>query len=691
MIPTFSNPTRRAVVAVLAVACLGVAPPSAISAATAALASGIDRSTFNPAVRPQDDLWQHVNGGWLARTPFPPDKAYIGSLESIGERTQSQLRTLIESAQRRPADPAAQRIGHLYASFMNEAAVERAGLAPLQAELAAIDAVADKAQLAALFGRLQRIGVDVPIGAYVGQDARDATRYVPTLAQGGLALPDRDYYLVADDAKFRTTREAYAAYVARLLHLGGWEGGPSADAARDAGRAVLALETELARVQWSAVDNRDPVKTYNRTDHTALPALAPGIDWPAWLGAAGLGRTTPDVIVSQPSFLQGLGGLIDSVPLATWKSYARAHLLAEFAPYLGKRFVDARFAFVGGVLRGTKADRPRWKRGVALVNQSLGEGLGKLYVDRHFPPASKAKMDVLVANLLAAYRESITSIDWMSPETRTEALAKLATFNSKVGYPKRWIDYSALEVRPNDLAGNVLRARRFEDARQLAKLGRPIDRDEWGMAPQTVNAYYDPSMNEIVFPAAFLQAPNFDPRADDAVNYGGIGAVIGHEISHGFDDQGSQYDGRGNLRDWWQPADRARFDEKTKALVAQYSAFEALPGYPVNGALTLGENIADNSGLAIAYKAWQLSLGGKPAPVIDGFTGDQRFFIGFAQVWRGKARDAALLAQVKSDPHSPDEFRVTGTVRNHPAFYPAFGVKPVDKMYLAPAARVSIW
>ena len=384
--------------------------------------------------------------------------------------------------------------------------------------------------------------------------------------------------------------------------------------------------------------------------------------------------------------------LIARTPLATWKAYARSRLLQTFAPYLSRPFVEARFAFVGKVLNGTTKDQPRWKRGIRLVNESLGEALGRRYVAAHFPPESKRRMEALVANLLATYRESIATLDWMSPATREQALTKLAKFRVKVGYPTRWIDYSALNIDPTDLLGNVMRARRFEDARQIAKLGQPIDREEWGMTPQTVNAYYDATMNEIVFPAAYLQPPNFTPEADDAANYGAIGATIGHEISHGFDDEGSQYDGDGNLRDWWTAQDKANFKAKTAALVKQYNAFVAVPpNYRVDGELTLGENIADNAGLAIAWRAWQRSLGGKPSPVIDGMTGEQRFLYGFAQSNSGKTREAALLAQIKSDPHAPDEFRVLGPLRNLPGFYTSLGVKPGDKMYLAPADRVSIW
>ena len=664
-------------------------------------ASGIDRSAFDPAVRAQDDFYRHANGGWLKSAAFPADKSYIGVAEELYDRTQAELRGLIEAAAARAGDAEAAKIGDLYASFMDEATVEKRGLQPLAAELAAIDAVGDRREFAALMPRLARLGAGMPIEMYIGQDDRDATRYVPSLVQSGLGLPNRDYYLNLDDAKFRDVREHYVAYLARLLTLAETTGdsdktdsgalAAAADTAEATARAVLGLETELARVQWSEVENRDPIKAYTLVALAGLPALAPAFDWSAYLAGAGLAGKTPNVIVRQPSYLRGVGPLLDSVPLATWKAYARVRLLGAYAPYLPKAFVDTRFAFAGTVLAGTPQNRARWKRGVTLVDQSIGEGLGKLYVARYFPPQSKARVEALVANLLGAYRASIATLDWMGPATKQEALAKLAKFNAKIGYPKHWIDYRTLEIRRDDLVGNVMRARRFEDARQLAKLGKPIDRDEWGMTPQTINAYYDASLNEIVFPAAYLQAPYFDAAADDAVNYGSVGATIGHEISHGFDDEGSQYDGNGNLRDWWTAQDREHFAAKTKALVAQYAAFEAVPGYHVNGELTLGENIADNSGLAIAYKAYHLSLGGQPAPVIDGMSGDERFFYGYAQSWRAKERDEALLAQIKSDPHSPDAFRVTGAVRNQPAFYTTFGVKPGDKMYLPPAERVLMW
>jgi predicted metalloendopeptidase len=648
--------------------------------------SGIDLAGGDLAVRPQDDLYAHVNGKWVRTTEMPADKSYIGSWETIEDTVQKQLHGLLEAAATQRDDADARRIFDLYASFMDEAAVERAGLAPLAAELAAIDAIASPAELGRAMARLEQLGVGMPFQASIEQDARDATRYVPILAQGGLGLPDRDYYLVTNDAKFAAARSSYAAYLTKLLQLANAGNDAAASAA-----AVIALETALARDQWTRVDSRDPVKTYHKVETSALATMAPGFDWAGWLDAIGLAGKTGDVVVSQPSYLGALPAQLVATPLPVWKTYLRTRLLHAYAPYLGKEFVDARFAFAGTALAGATQNQPRWKRGVLLVERAAGESLGKRYVAAYFPPQSKARMEQLVANLLDAYRESIDTIDWMGPATKQEAQAKLATFAPKIGYPKRWIDYGALEVRPGDLVGNVERANAFDWARDVAKLGKPVDRDEWFMTPQTVNAYYNAPLNEIVFPAAILQPPMFDPAADDAVNYGAIGAIIGHEISHGFDDEGSQYDGTGNLRIWWTDDDRERFDAKTKMLVQQYSALSPLPGYTINGELTLGENIADNSGLEIAYKAYRRSLGGKPAPVIDGMTGDERFFYGFAQAYRAKTRESLLLTWIKSDPHSPDEFRVIGSVRNHPAFYSTFGVKPGDKMYLPPEQRALIW
>ena len=659
---------------------------AALAADPTALTSGVDLASFDPSVRPQDDFFRSVNGGWLKRTEFPADKAYVGSFDVIHEKIQGELRAIVEAAATAPKDADARRIGVLYASFMDEAAVEKAGLAPLADELAAIDRLASPSQVAAGMGHLSTLAIGMPIDVEIGQDARKAERYVPQISQGGLGLPNRDYFLVADDAKFKVARQQYVVYMTRLLQLSRAPGDATASA-----EGVLALETALAKAQWTQVENRDPVKTYNRVDLAGLAPLAPGFDWPAWLAATGIAGKSGDVIVAQPSYLAGMAAQLSATPLPVWRAYLRVRLLNGYAGFLGKEFVDARFAFVGATLSGTTENLPRWKRGIGLVEGSVGESLGKLYVDAYFPTDSKGRMEKLVANLLATYRESIDAIDWMSPATKKEAQAKLATFAPKIGYPKRWLDYSAIEMRPGDLVGNVTRARAFGFRRGLDKLGKPIDRDEWVLTPQTVNAYYNPLLNEVVCPASVLQPPFFDPTADDAINYGAIGAIIGHEISHGFDDEGSQFDGTGNLREWWTAEDRARFDAKTKMLVAQYSAFSPIAGYNVNGELTLGENIADNSGVEIAYKAYRRSLGGKPAPVIDGKTGDERFFDGFAQAFRGKVRDAALLAQIKSDPHSPDEFRVNGVLRNHEPFYRTFGLKPGDSLYLPPEKRVSIW
>jgi putative endopeptidase len=568
---------------------------------------------------------------------------------------------------------------------MDEPKVETLGLSPLNAELARIAAIRDKSELPAMMAHLGQLGVRVPYDFGIHQDAKDSTKYVADITQGGLGLPDRDYYLKADDAKLADALAKYAVHVEKMLALAG-----DKTAAADA-RAIVAFETELAKVQWTKVENRDPVKTYNKVELAKMAEVAPGFNWSSYLDAAGIATRASYVVVSQPSYLKGFAALSNKTPLDTWKAYLQLHLIEAYANFLSKPFVDERFAFYGTTLSGVKEMQPRWKRAVGTVEGAMGESLGKLYVEKHFPAERKARMEVLVKNLLAAYKQSIETLDWMSPETKKEAQAKLAKFTYKIGYPNKWKDYSALVVSRDDLVGNVMRSRVVESNRELGKLGKPIDREEWGMTPQTINAYYNPEMNEIVFPASILQPPFFDANADDAVNYGAIGGAIGHEISHGFDDQGSQYDGDGNLRNWWTPQDKANFAAKTKKLVAQYGAYSPVPGYNVNGELTLGENIGDNSGVAIAYKAYKLSLKGRHAPVIDGLTGDQRFFMGFGQVWRMKMREPQQIVQVKTDPHSPGQFRANGTMMNQPAFYEAFKVKPGDKMYLAPKDRVIIW
>jgi putative endopeptidase len=651
--------------------------------------SGIDVQYIDHGVRPQDDFFRHVNGLWLEATEIPADKGRYGAFDKLNDDSLSQLRGLIEALQAGvdPKDPDQQKIVDLYASFMDEAALERVDLEPLAAEFARIAALGSASQIPALIAHLNRLGVGAPYNSHVHQDARDATRYVFDLAQGGLGMPDRDYYL-QDERHLIDARSHYRTHVETMLRMAG-----QADAAREADQ-ILTLETSLAKAQWTRVENRDPAKTYNRIELAALGELAPGFDWKRYLTDAGVAGRIDYLIVSQPSYLRALDELIASTPLPVWRAYFRWRLLSAFAPYLSNKYVDESFAFHGTALRGIAQNRPRWKRGVGFVDGAIGEGLGRLYVARYFPPESKRRMDELVANLLAAYRTEIQTLEWMGPETRQRALDKLARFTSKIGYPSRWRDYGSLKVVGGDLIGNVIRSNEFDYARDIAKLGQPIDRSEWHMTPQTVNAYYNPEMNEIVFPAAILHPPFFNAQADGAVNYGGIGGVIGHEISHGFDDQGSQYDGLGNLLEapgWFTPQDLERFKARTRALIDQYAAYAPVPGFPINGELTLGENIADNSGLAIAYKAYRLSLGGKSAPIIDGLTGEQRFYMGWAQVWRSKTRDNEAIVRIKSDPHSPAQFRGGLPERNQDGFYEAFGVTEGDQMYLPPQQRVRLW
>ncbi|WP_175048232.1 M13 family metallopeptidase [Duganella vulcania] len=657
-------------------------------AADTAPVSGIDTQYIDAGVRPQDDFYRYLNGGWLKTAQIPEDKSSWGTFAKLRDDVLPQLRAIIEAAEAdktRKAGSDAQKIGDMYASFMDEKKLESLGVKPLAGELNRIRAIKDKKAFPMLIAHLGEIGVGTPYGLYVSQDARESTKYAVGISQSGLGLPDRDYYLKKDDAKLAGTLVKYEAHVAKILALGG-----DKHAAASA-KAVVALETALAEAQWSKVENRDPVKRYNKMSIAKLAELAPGYDWQHALAAAGVANKIDYVIVNQPGYLGGFNTALDKTDLATWKSYFEWQLLRRASPYLSKDFADANFDFYSTVLTGVAVKPPRWKSAVGLVENSLGEVLGKLYVGQYFPPERKARMEELVKNLLAAYKSSIDTLDWMSPETKQQAQAKLAKFTPKIGYPNKWRDYASLAIVKGDLVGNAMRASVFSHQRMINKLGKPIDREEWGMTPQTINAYYNSTMNEIVFPAAILQPPFFDAKADDAVNYGAIGAVIGHEISHGFDDKGSQSDGDGNLRDWWTKEDRANFKAKTDALVKQYDGYSPIKGYHVNGALTLGENIADNSGVAIAYKAYKLSLGGKEAPVIDGLTGDQRFYMGFAQVWRSKTRDEQQIMLIKTDPHSPGQFRANGTMVNQPGFYEAFGVKPGDQMYVAPEQRVIIW
>jgi predicted metalloendopeptidase len=650
--------------------------------------SGIDRQYIDSSVRPQDDFFRYMNGKWLATEEIPADKSTWGSFAKLRDDTQPQLHAIIEAAAKdASAKPGseARKIGDLYASFMDEKKLDEAGLKPLAGEMAKIAALRDRKDVPALIAHFNQIGVKTPYAFGVHQDAKDSTRYVVDFFQSGLGLPDRDYYLKQDDARLADVRAKYQAQIEKMLAMA-----DDKDAAEHA-RQILALETALAQVQWTKVENRDPVKRYNKFALSDFDKLVPSNDWKSYFLAAGIAGKIDYVIVSQPSYFSGFDKVLNETPLNVWQAYFSWHLINSYAPYLSRSLVDQDFAFSGTILRGIPENLPRWKRGVALVDRAVGEGVGKLYVAQHFPPERKARMEALVKNLLVAYRESIATLDWMSAETKKEAQVKLAKFTPKIGYPNKWRDYSALKIDRDDLVGNLMRTRAFEHRHEIDKLGKPIDRDEWHMTPQTVNAYYNGELNEIVFPAAILRPPFFDANADDAVNYGGIGAVIGHEISHGFDDKGSKYDGNGNLRDWWTKDDHLKFSAKTGKLVEQYGAFSPLPGYRVNGELTLGENIADLSGLAIAYKAYHLSLAGRKSPEIDGMTGEQRLYQGWAQVWRAKTRDQEAIVRIKTDPHSPPQFRANGTLQNQPGFYAAFGLKEGDKMYLAPEKRVIIW
>jgi putative endopeptidase len=647
--------------------------------------SGIDLSAFDKAVRPQDDLFRHVSGGWIARAEIPADRGLFGSFVQLQEQSEANLRAIIEESAKGENLPGseARKVGDLFASFMDEARANELGRVPIEAQIARIEAINDRAGLVRVLGELQKQGIGGLFGLSISTDAKRSDRYIVYLNQGGISLPDESYYR---DAKFKPIRDKYVGHVERMFELAGWPE-PKASAAQ-----VMGVETALAKHHWDRVKSRDRTLTYNKKDRKALIDLTPGFDWTDWLESFGA-RGVEEVIVRQPDYFTAMAEKLDEVPLDDWKTWLKWHVLHEAAPYLSRPFVDEDFAFRGRTLTGAPEDRPRWKKGVALVGQAMGEAVGKIYVARHFPPEAKARMVGLVQNLIDAYREDIAGLDWMGPETRTRALDKLAKFRPKIGYPEKWRDYAKLEIRRDDLVGNVRRAEAFEIARNLAKLGKPVDRDEWLMTPQTVNAYYSSGMNEIVFPSAILQPPFFDLHADDAVNYGGICAVIGHEIGHGFDDQGSKSDGEGNMVNWWTDSDRKQFEARTRKLIAQYSAFEPgqLPGQKVNGALTVGENIGDLGGLSIAYKAYRRSLKGGEAPVIDGFTGDQRFFIGWAQVWRSKYRDAELARRLATDSHSPTEFRCNGVLRNLPEFYAAFGVKEGDKLWLPPDRRVRIW
>mgnify|MGYP003407372760 FL=1 len=647
--------------------------------------SGIKTDELSSGIRPQDDLFRYVNGSWLDRTEIPDDKARWGSFHIIAEQAENDVRTIIEESVDAEPGTETRKIGDLYSSFMNTDRIAELGASPIAAQLERVAAIDSLPTLLRTIGEFEREGVSGFFGLYIEPDPGNPERYVPFVVQSGLSLPDESYYRLEN---FEELRTKYRAHVEALLALAG-----VTDAAAAADR-IVALEHDIAAAHWDNVASRDAVATYNLKTWDELQALA-GVDLTLWRDAVAPGKPEvfAEVVVQQPSFVEGLGALLTEERLADWRTWLQWKVVHGAAAFLTDDFVAENFAFYGTAITGVPVNRERWKRGVGLTEAALGEAIGRVYVDRHFPPSSKVSMDVLVANLVEAYRQSIETLEWMTPETRERALAKLAAFTPKIGFPVKWRDYTALEIDATDLVGNVRRASAAEHDRQIAKVGKPIDRDEWYMTPQTVNAYYNPLMNEIVFPAAILQYPFFEEGRDAAANYGGIGAVIGHEIGHGFDDQGSRYDGTGKLQDWWTDADRAAFEVRTASLIEQYNelAPAAVPDHHVNGALTIGENIGDLGGLGIALKAYELSLDGAEAPVIDGLTGVQRLLLSWAQVWQQKSRDAETIRLLTIDPHSPNEFRCNQIVRNIDAFYEAFDVKPSDALWLDENKRVTIW
>ncbi len=654
----------------------------------APLRSGIDPSSFSPTVRPADDFYRYVNGPWIEGHEIPDDRAADGHFHRLRDLSEERVRSIIEDA------PEGSRIGALYHSFLNEETCDALGTTPLAPDLALVDGADDPEGLARALGELARSGVAGAIAREVWADPGDPDRMVLWLGQGGIGLPDEAYYR---EAQHKEVREKYVAHVDRMASL-------AADALGDrtfAGAEVLAFETTLARHHWDIVTSREADLTYNPRTLDALAEEAPHFPWRVWADAIRLPEAAHEKLVAQqPSFFVELANLwpggTAGLGLDEWKSWLRWRIVSARAPYLTREISRANFEFYGTVLTGAPQQRERWKRGVAVVDAVLGEDVGRVYVERHFPPIHKERMDELVANLVAAYRDSISNLVWMTAETKERALRKLAEFTPKVGYPATWRDYSGLDLDPADLVGNVRAASAFEEDYDWGRLVKPTDREEWFTNPQTVNAFYNPTGNEIVFPAAILQPPFFDADADDAVNYGAIGSVIGHEIGHGFDDQGSKFDGRGRLDDWWTEADRAAFTERTKALIAQFDSYSPAqlgPEHHVNGALTIGENIGDLAGVEIGLKAYAISRGGslEDAPELDGFTAVQRYFIGYAITEQTKRRDEALITQINSDPHAPEEFRINGVVRNMDAWYEAFGVGPDDALWLAPEERVSIW
>ncbi|KDC55065.1 M13 family metallopeptidase [Pseudoalteromonas sp. S3431] len=646
---------------------------------------GIELANMDSSVRAQDDFYYHVNGQWLAKTEIPGDKSNYGSFSQLYDESQKAMKIALESA---AANKAAKKgsdeykIGAFYKSYMNKNARNELGITPLQPSLDTIDSVKSKADLVGLMAKIQKQGGTLPFGWFVNNDAKNSSEYALYLSQSGLGLPDRDYYL-KDDEKFTKIRASYEQYITDVLAKSGVKN------AAEAAKSVLAFEKTLADAQWSRVQSRDATKSYNKMTVADASKLMGDLDLAAFFKDAGV--STSDIIVRQPSYLEALATIYKDTDLATWKNYLKFHFVSGYAELLSEDLVNLNFDFYSTTLRGVKEQAPLWKQAVDASNSVLGEILGKVYVKDNFPPEAKARMEELVDNVIKGYGVAIENLEWMSPETKLAAKEKLDKFTPKIGYPDTWKDYSELEINSDELVGNYIRYSEWAYADMIAKLGKPVDRSEWHMTPQTVNAYYNPVNNEIVFPAAILQPPFFNLEADDAVNYGAIGAVIGHELGHGFDDQGAKYDGDGNLRNWWSETDLKQFEERTAALVAQYNEYKPFEDASVNGELTLGENIGDLGGLTVAHKAYMLSLGDKKAPVIDGYTGDQRFFMGWSQIWRRNYRDEELRNRLLTDPHSPSHYRVIGILSNMPEFYEAFDVKEGDKMYIKPEDRVKIW
>ncbi|MFZ4875357.1 M13 family metallopeptidase [Janthinobacterium sp. Mn2066] len=663
------------------------AQQGANTASAAAPVSGIDLKSLDPAIRPQDDFYGYVNGVWTRNTEIPADKSTWGTYIELRETAQGQLKALIDATLKNPgkAGSDTHKIADLYTSFMDEKARDAAGFKPLKADLARVATVKDKKDLPALFAYLQNYGIQTPFSAGVSPDAQNPEQYTLNVSQSGLGLPDRDYYLKDDDAKLKAARTKYQQHIETMLTMSG-DKNAAAHAAQ-----ILDIETRLAAAQWTRVQMRDPVKSYNRVDFNKFAELAPAFDWNAYFKAAGLAPKASSAVVRQPSYLGGLSDVIAAVPLDAWKRYFNWRVIESYAPYMDSATVKERFAFEGTTLRGTPQSEPLWQLALRFTDGAVSDAVGKRYVEMYLPPETKPRVMAMFNNFVASFKDGIEKLDWMGAETKKEAQAKLAALKPNIAYPEKWRDYSALKTQPHDLIANVRASRVWSRQQNLAKLGKPVDRDEWSMTPQTVNASYNPLLNAITIPAAILQPPFFNVKAEDAVNYGLLGITFGHEISHAFDDSGSQYDAHGRLRNWWTAEDRTAFKARAAGLVKQYGAYSPVPGYFINGELTLGENIGDNSGLSVTYNAYERSLGGKPSPVIDGLTGEQRLYIGFAMKWRAKLRPEAAIAQIKSDPHSPGEFRAKGTVMNQPGFYKAFDIKPGDAMYLPPEQRVIMW